>query len=59
MLALYVYTYLLPGRKLPRTHAGPSERCQDDRRVPLIDLQRSRRPAGSGLRGAKPTQRAE
>jgi hypothetical protein len=109
MLALYVHSFLLLGRKLPRAHAGPSERCRDERRVdtvlvftldgrhlatyaaerrraPLrgqwsrllrprrrcverpenrrhrpspIDLRRSRQPAGSRRRGAKPVQRAE
>jgi hypothetical protein len=36
MLALYVYSYLLPGRKLPRRHAGPSERCRDGRGVDTV-----------------------
>jgi len=36
MLALYVYSYLLLGRKLPRGHAVPSERCRDERRVDTV-----------------------
>ena len=36
ILALYVYTFLLPGRKLPRAHAGPSERCRDEQRVDTV-----------------------
>jgi hypothetical protein len=36
MPALYVYSFLLPGRKLPHAHAGPSERCRDERRVDTV-----------------------
>jgi hypothetical protein len=36
MLALYVYSFLLLGRKLPRAHAEPSERCRDERRVDTV-----------------------
>ncbi len=36
MLALYVYTSLLPGRKLLRAHAGPFERCRNGRGVDTV-----------------------
>jgi len=36
MPALYVYSFQLLGRKLPRAHAGPSERCRDERRVDTV-----------------------
>jgi hypothetical protein len=38
MPALYVYSFQLPGRKLPRAHAGPSERCRDGRGVDTVGL---------------------
>ncbi len=56
MPALYVYSFLLLGRKLPRRHAGPSERCRDDRRVDtvlvFIRLETSRHLRGT--EGAEP-----
>jgi hypothetical protein len=36
MPALYVYSSMLLGRKLPRAHAGPSERCRGERRVDTV-----------------------
>jgi hypothetical protein len=33
MPALYVYSSMLLGRKLPRGHAGPFEKCRDGRGV--------------------------
>jgi hypothetical protein len=52
MLAPYVYTFQLPGRKLPHAHAGPSERCRDDRRVDTV-LVFIRREISRHLRGAE------
>ena len=52
MPALYVYTSLLPGRKLPHAHAGPSERCQDEQRVDTV-LVFIRREISRHLRGAE------
>ncbi len=52
MLALYVYTFLLPGRKLPRAHVGPSERCRDGRGVDTV-LVFIRREISRHLRGAE------
>jgi hypothetical protein len=52
MLALYVYSFLLLGRKLPRGHAGPSERCRDEQRVDTV-LVFIRRVISRHLRGAE------
>ncbi len=64
MLALYVYSFLLPGRKLPRGHAGPSERCRDERRVDRVlvftlDWRYLATYAVEGSEGAEPLSAAE
>ncbi len=60
MLALYVYSFLLLGRKLPRAHAGPSERCRDERRVDtvLVFIRREISRHLRGVEGAEPLSAA-
>ncbi len=52
MPALYVYSFVLLGRKLPRGHTGPSERCRDEQRVDTV-LVFIRRETPRHLRGAE------
>ena len=54
MLALYVYSLQFLGRKLPRAHAGPSERCRDGRGVDTVGLYYGRYLATYAVEGAEP-----